>query len=201
MKKADIPAGAVPIDSRSNPHEIFNLNRFSSGRYFAMRDGAVYSTWAEDFLKLTLNSGDRFQLTPTFKGRNKTVLVHKLIAYAFCPNERRLEIVHHLNGNKRDNRASNLLYVTAAEHAELHRLMKTNRAKYRKCVSDIRKSNKWKSKRDFTIIDPQMESKTLEGGYAVTYRGWNTYKKEHNLDNIPPNEIILQFIRMKGGEK
>lgn len=201
MSRDEIPAGAVSIDSRSHPHEIFFPGRFPSGRYYATKDGAIYSTWHGDYLKQTLNGGERFQLTPTLKGRNKTILVHRIVAYAFCPNGRRLEIVHHLNGNKVDNRACNLLYVTAAEHAELHRLMRTNRAKYRHLISEIRKLNKWKSKRDFTIIDPEMESKTLEGGYAVTYRGWNTYKKVHNLDDIPPNEIILQFIRMKGGEK
>ena len=153
MNGKGIPAGAVPIDSRSHPHELFFPDRYPSGRYFATRDGAVYSTWAEDCLKQTLNSGDRFQLTPTFRGRNKTVLVHRLIAYAFCPNERRLSIVHHLNGNKRDNRACNLLYVTAAEHAELHKLLKTNRAKYRRRIKEIRQLNKWKTKKEYLVLN------------------------------------------------
>ena len=197
MNGKGIPAGAVPIDSRSNPHEVFNPDRYPSGRYFATRDGAVYSTWAEDYLRPTLNSVDRYQLTPTLKGKNKTVLVHKIIAYAFCPNERRLAIVHHLNGNKRDNRACNLLYVTAAEHAELHRLLKTNRAKYRQRISEIKKLNKWKSKRDYIIFDPLMESKTLEGGYSVTRRGLKKYQKRNKIDDIPVKEIIMVFTRKK----
>lgn len=197
MKKADIPAGAVPIDSRSHPHEIFCPSRFPSGRYYANKDGAIYSTWAEDYLKQTLNSGDRFQLTPTLKGKNKTVLVHKIIAYAFCPNERRLSIVHHVNGNKKDNRASNLIYVTATEHGELHKLMKSNRAKYRRRITEIRKLNKWRAKRDYIVLDPMMESKTLEGGFAVTRWGLNAYKKESKIDDIPVKEIVMQFVRKK----
>ena len=177
MPNTNIPTGAVPIDSRSNPHEVFNPDRYPSGRYYVTKDGAVYSTWHKDFLKPTLNSGERYQIAPTFRGHNKTVLMHRLIAYAFCPNERRLTIVHHVNGNKKDNRACNLLYVTAAEHAELHRLLKTNRAKYRQRISEIKKLNKWKSKRDYKIFDPLMESKTLEGGYSVTRRGLKKYQK------------------------
>jgi len=197
MKETNIPAGAVPIDSRSNPHEIFNPGRYPSGKYYAMKDGSVYSTWAEDFLKLTLNSGDRFQITPTLRGRNKTVLVHKLIAYAFCPNERRLSIVHHINANKQDNRATNLLYVTAAEHGELHKLLKTNRAKYRKRISEIRQLNKWRAKKEYIVFDPRLESKTLEGGFSITRRGFKEYKKHNTIDNISPKEIILQFMRKK----
>lgn len=197
MPNTNIPAGAVPIDSRSHPHEIFFPDRYPSRRYFVMRDGAVYSTWHVDFLKPTLNSGERFQLTPTFRGRNKTVLVHRLIAYAFCPNERRLAIVHHLNGNKRDNRACNLLYVTAAEHAELHKLLKTNRAKYRKRISEIRQLNKWRAKKEYIVFDPRLESKTLEGGFSITRRGFKEYKKHNTIDNISPKEIIIQFTRRK----
>ena len=197
MKNTDIPAGAVPIDSRSHPHEIFFPGRFPSGRYYATKDGAIYSTWAEDYLKQTLNSGDRFQLTPTFRGRNKTVLVHRLIAYAFCPNERRLAIVHHLNGNKRDNRACNLLYVTAAEHAELHKLLKTNRAKYRRRIKEIRQLNKWKTKKEYLVFDPFMESKTLEGGFVVTRRGLRAYQRQNQIDDIPIEEIVMQFVRKK----
>lgn len=197
MPNTNIPAGAVPIDSRSHPHEIFFPDRYPSGRYFVMRDGAVYSTWHGDFLKPTLNSGERFQLTPTFRGRNKTVLVHRLIAYAFCPNERRLSIIHHINANKKGNRAVNLIYVTAAEHGELHRLLKTNRAKYRRRITEIRRLNRWKTKKEYLIFDPFMESKTLEGGFAVTRRGLRAYQRQNQIDDIPIEEIVMQFVRKK----
>lgn len=197
MTNTNIPAGAVAIDSRKHPHEIFFPDRYPSGHYFVIRDGAVYSTWHGDFLKQTLNSGERFQLTPTFRGRNKTVLVHRLIAYAFCPNERRLSIIHHINANKMDNRAVNLIYVTAAEHGELHKLLKTNRAKYRKRISEIRQLNKWRAKKEYIVFDPRLESKTLEGGFSITRRGFKEYKKHNTIDNISPKEIIIQFTRRK----
>ena len=197
MKETNIPAGAVPIDSRSNSHEIFDPCRYPSGRYYVTKDGAVYSTWAEDYLKPTLNSGDRFQLTPTFKGKNKTVLVHKLIAYAFCQNGRRLSIVHHINANKKDNRAINLLYVTATEHGELHKLLKTNRAKYRRRIAEIRQLNHWRTKKEYVVIDPELESKTLEGGVSVTRRGLKAYQKRNVIDDIPVKEIVMQFTRKR----
>ena len=197
MPNTNIPAGAVPIDSRSHPHEIFFPGRFPSGRYFVTRDGAVYSTWHGVFLKPTLNSGGRYQITPTFRGHNKTVLLHRLIAYAFCPNERRLSIVHHINADKKDNRAINLLYVTATEHGELHKLLKTNRAKYRLRIAEIRRLNRWKTKKEYLIFDPRFESKTLEGGYSVTRRGLRAYQKQNQIDDIPVKEIVMAFARKK----
>lgn len=197
MNGKGIPAGAVPIDSRSNPHEVFNPDRYPSARYFATRDGAVYSTWAEDYLRPTLNSVDRYQLTPTFRGRNKTVLLHRLIAYAFCPNGRRLSLVHHINGIKTDNRANNLLYVTPSEHGELHKLLKTNRAKYRLRIAEIRQLNRWKSKREYIVLDSHFESKTLEGGYSLDRVGWQKYNKRNKLEDVPVKSIITVFVRKK----
>lgn len=50
-------------------------------------------------------------------GRNKTVSVHRLVATAFCglPPAQALQ-VNHLNGNKQDNRARNLQWVTQQEN-------------------------------------------------------------------------------------
>lgn len=43
-------------------------------------------------------------------------LVHRLVAQAFIPNPNLLKYVNHKNGNRRDNRADNLEWVTAKQN-------------------------------------------------------------------------------------
>jgi len=56
------------------------------------------------------------------KRRMKRVNVHKLVGQAFCLIDPTLKepTLHHLNGNRYDNRASNLVYISHREHMQLH---------------------------------------------------------------------------------
>jgi predicted XRE-type DNA-binding protein len=49
-------------------------------------------------------------------GERKRVTVHQLVAQHFVPNPQGKPQVDHLNGNKTDNRAENLEWVTAQEN-------------------------------------------------------------------------------------
>lgn len=61
-------------------------------------------------------------------GIGKRYFVHKLVAQAFIPNPKNKPQINHKNGNKLDNYATNLEWVTCKEnieHAYRHQLHKT----------------------------------------------------------------------------
>lgn len=54
-------------------------------------------------------------------GSGKNVLEHRLVAERRLGRKlRRGEVVHHVNGNKKDNRPGNLRVMTISEHAKEH---------------------------------------------------------------------------------
>jgi len=58
----------------------------------------------------------------SFQGEDKEV--HKVIAELFCEKPEGYNpddyLVHHINKDKRDNRAANLIYLTHREHGIIH---------------------------------------------------------------------------------
>lgn len=66
-----------------------------------------------------------FVVTPD--GR-KSIRIHRLVAEAFLPNPDGLPVVNHIDGNKYNNRASNLEWVTHQQNTA-HWLSQTSRRK------------------------------------------------------------------------
>lgn len=50
--------------------------------------------------------------------------VHRLVAQAFISNPEGKPIVHHKDGNRRNNKAENLQWTTTAEHASIHKQLR-----------------------------------------------------------------------------
>ena len=83
----------------------------------------VYSRVAPPrFLTPVKNSSGYFQITINSCGKFRRYYVHRLVAMLFVDNERGLNEVDHLDGDKSNNTAGNLRWVTRAENmAKCHK--------------------------------------------------------------------------------
>lgn len=78
------------------------------GRYLIGDQGSVKSLKTNRVLTTTPGSSGYPQVTLSHMGKNKTIMVHRMVAQAFLPLIEGKGIVNHLNGNKADARACNL---------------------------------------------------------------------------------------------
>lgn len=87
------------------------------------------ATRKEKILKPQIQRDGYKRVTLCKKGQKKRVPIHRLVAIAFIPNPLDKEQVNHENGNKLDNNAKNLSWMTRKEniaHAYATGLIKKN---------------------------------------------------------------------------
>ena len=94
----------------------------------------------------------------TANGKAVPILIHRLVAYLWCPNGKLKSEVHHINGDIHDNRAANLIFLTAAEHKTAHKLMRDKAKKeYNSFLREMQKDNAWQDDLRF-VFDPNDDS-------------------------------------------
>lgn len=96
--------------------------------YTFLKDGSVYAHKAKKFLKLQKDK-DNYAIVGVTRadGTRTTIRVHRVIATLFIPNEDNKPFVNHKNGDKFDNKTTNLEWCTAKEnthHAIEHGLIR-----------------------------------------------------------------------------
>lgn len=89
------------------------------GKYKVFEDGKIVSYARHNSRELEgkiTNSGYRMIILYTPDGKKIYKNVHRLVAEAFCPNPDNLPEVNHKDGNKLNNSADNLEWVSTREN-------------------------------------------------------------------------------------
>lgn len=113
------------------------------------------------------------------EGRRKSKLLHRIIAESFCEKRDEAKEVNHKNGNKEDNRAENLEWVTRNEnlqHAFDSGLMQNNTT--RRGVIGI---DKYTRKRTFypSIYEAAKTTGISKGNICMCCKGQRPYAGEY----------------------
>lgn len=86
--------------------------------YVVRDDGTVWNTKKGREMIGTYERNEYRSVQILVEGKRKSIMVHRLVAEAFCDNPNNYTIVHHIDGNKDNNRAENLEWVTTQKNNE-----------------------------------------------------------------------------------
>lgn len=135
-------------------------------------------------------------------GKNKDEKMHRLIGKLRCPNILRKDIYHHIDGDKSNNKASNILPVWFEQHNELHEIMprgtklkdltQQDKKKYLEMVRLIKAENKQKLHK-IPHLDYNPDE-NYDYFMLVTTEGYKYYKV-HN--DVPLNCIVMESAESK----
>ena len=94
------------------------------GNYFVSDYGRIYSCYKKKIIKPNITSNLYYRIDIWNGGKVKRIRVHRLVAMLFIPNPNNKPYIHHIDGNRLNNKVDNLLWVTRDEHTQIHRQMR-----------------------------------------------------------------------------
>ena len=95
--------------------------------YTVYPDGSVINTARGNMLKPQENNCGYLRVQLCAAGRQPRLFVHRLVAELYIPNPDNLPQINHLDGNKKNNRVSNLEWCDAS-HNHKHSFAELGRA-------------------------------------------------------------------------
>lgn len=86
--------------------------------YVVRDDGTIGNTKANHEVFGTYERNEYRSIQIVVEGKRKSIMVHRLVAEAFCDNPNNYTIVHHIDGDRNNNKAENLEWVTAKKNSQ-----------------------------------------------------------------------------------
>jgi len=83
------------------------------------------------FLKPPTTPGGYLSVTLRNEGKYKTFTIHRLVATHYLPNPDNLEMVDHINRDKKDNRVENLKWVTRSQNGHNSKIRDRNKLQHK----------------------------------------------------------------------
>ena len=113
--------------------EVWKEIKDLDSRYFISTEGRVLSLCLDGYkLMQPFVCGDGYYYVDLRKnGKDIKCRIHRLVADAFIDNPEDKPVVHHKDTNRKNNKVSNLEWLTDEEHAEVHRQINLQRKKQR----------------------------------------------------------------------
>lgn len=119
-------------------YEISNKGRLKRVSRDVLDQRGIVQHFPEQLLKGTLGVYGYMQTTLRKNRRKINVKIHKLVAEAFVENSNNKPIVDHIDGNKLNNNADNLRWVTNSENI----INENTYNKFKENVTKVRKAER-----------------------------------------------------------
>lgn len=106
--------------------EIWREIKGTNGLYYVSNYGRILSVNknSKHILQQTADNDGYLWITTSIDGKGTNHRVYQLVAEHFLYKPKEANLIHHIDGNKWNNNADNLIWLTSKkEHAKAHKLL------------------------------------------------------------------------------
>ena len=168
----------------------------------ATEDGYVVNLTTRRPLPIQLADHDYRQVA--FTNANKRIMclmLHRIIAFAWCPNGRFAPVVHHIDSDVANNAANNLIWLFGEEHRKAHQLFDAAKesgddTEYNTYIQHLRELNEWTpTQRDKGICWIADEDNTGSGIYLlwITEEAYLNILNGASVDDLKADDIYMEL--------